>query len=62
MSDEDFMRTAIELGRKTPQHPFGAIIVDRRKQDVIAEGVYQAGSHPLFHGEIVAINNAVETG
>ncbi|MFY9254266.1 MAG: hypothetical protein WAO83_12470 [Fuerstiella sp.] len=62
MSDEDFMRTAIELGRKNLQHPFGAIIVDRRKQDVIAEGVYQAGSHPLFHGEIVAINNAVETG
>jgi tRNA(adenine34) deaminase len=60
MTDEDFMQKAIELGRTNPQHPFGAIIVDRSTEAVLAEGVNQSGSNPLFHGEIVAINNSVE--
>lgn len=60
MTDEDFMQKAIDLGRRNPQHPFGAIIVDRRQNGVIAKGVNQSGSNPLFHGEIVAINDAIE--
>ena len=60
MTDEDFMQKAIDPGRRNPHHPFGAIIVDRRLDDVIAEGVNQAAGNPLFHGEVVAINDAVE--
>ena len=60
MTEEDFMRKAIDLGRRNPHNPFGAIVVDRNKRDVIAEGVNQSGSNPMFHGEIVAISNTVE--
>lgn len=60
MTDEDFMQKAIEMGRKNPRHPFGAIVVDRSKNVVMAEGVNQSNINPLLHGEIVAINNTVE--
>jgi len=57
MTDEDFMQKAIEVGRTNRQHPFGAIIMDRLSDAVLAEGVNQSRSNPLWHGEIVAINN-----
>ena len=34
--------------------------MDRSTNVVLAEGVNRSGSNPLFHGEIVAINNTVE--
>ena len=57
MTDEDFMQQTIDLGRTNRQHPFGAIIVDRSRDAVLAEGINQSGSNPIRHGEIVAINN-----
>ena len=59
MTDEDFMRQAIAVAEGNPRHPFGAIIVDREAQRLIAEGVNQSSLHPMWHGEIVAINHGV---
>lgn len=59
MTDEDFMRKAIAVAALNPQHPFGAIIAERGASRVVAEGVNQSGEHPMWHGEIVAINCAV---
>lgn len=60
MTDEGFMQKAIELGRRNLRHPFGAIVVDRSNDEVVATGVNQSGSNPLLHGEIVAINNTAK--
>ncbi len=59
MTDEDFMRKAISVAAENPRHPFGAIIADCGADRIIAEGVNQSSQHPMWHGEIVAINHAV---
>jgi len=59
MTDEDYMRQAIAVAEANPRHPFGAIIVDRDAQRLVADGVNQSGHHPMWHGEIVAINHGV---
>ncbi|MFE5940860.1 nucleoside deaminase [Streptomyces sp. NPDC056470] len=48
------MRRAIELGMNVPSFPFGALIVDRRSADVLAEGWQK--DNPICHGEIDALN------
>lgn len=59
MTDEDYMRQAIAVAEANPRHPFGAVIVDRDANRVVAEGVNQSSHHPLWHGEMVAINHGV---
>jgi tRNA(Arg) A34 adenosine deaminase TadA len=54
------MRRAIELAANTPDRPFGAVIVDQRSGDVLAEGWNRSSINPTWHGEIDAINRLVE--
>jgi tRNA(adenine34) deaminase len=51
-----FMRLAIEQAKKTPKLPFGAVIVDARTSEVLAEGHNRGAENPTFHGEIDVIN------
>ena len=59
MTDEEFMRKAISIAAENPRHPFGAVIVECDTNRVVSEGVNQSKQHPMWHGEIVAINHAV---
>ena len=52
---EQFMRLAIEQGRKNPYYPFGAVIVQPEMGEVMASGV----KNPTLHGEIVCMNDYV---
>ncbi|MGE3818171.1 MAG: nucleoside deaminase [Isosphaeraceae bacterium] len=56
-SHERFMRRAIELGRRNPRLPFGALIVERDSGKVLAEGWNRTELNPTWHGEIDAINH-----
>lgn len=56
---EQFMRLAIELSNGNPSYPFGAVVVDHETGDVLAQGVNRSSENPVFHGEIVAINDYV---
>lgn len=58
---ESYMATAVELAVGRPAHPFAALLVDGSTGDVIADGVNSTKSNPLFHGEIVCINNAAKS-
>jgi len=60
MSNEDYMRRAIELALKIPEFPFGAVIVRRATGEIVAEGYNQSSQNPTFHGEMVAINHCSE--
>ena len=43
-----------------PDVPFGALIVDRRTGEVVAEGWNKSSTNPTWHGEIDAINRLAE--
>lgn len=58
---EAYMTTAAELALARPAHPFAALLVDGSTGEVIADGVNSTKSNPLFHGEIVCINNAARS-
>lgn len=51
-----FMRRAIEMGKKAPRFPFGAVIVDARTGEILAEGYNHTADSPTFHGEVDVIN------
>jgi len=53
---EKHMRRAIELAANVPNFPFGAVIVDRESDEIIAEGWNKSSLNPTWHGEIDAIN------
>lgn len=65
LNDERLMRRAIELGRRVPKYPFGAVVVDRESGKILGEGTVHvhedAGGledvphSPVMHGEIAAI-------
>lgn len=57
MSHEDFMRRAIEVARGNPAAPFGTVIADRGTGEIVAEGLNEAGSNPIWHGEMTALRN-----
>lgn len=59
LKHEPYMHRAISLGRMAPQRPFGALLVDRITGVVIAEGFNRTNEHPLWHGEIDAINRCI---
>ena len=60
MTHEDYMRKAIALALKVSAFPFGAVIVNRAKGRIVAEGNNLSALNPAFHGEMVAINNCAE--
>jgi len=62
MIDNELMQRAIDLARTKPRSPFGSIIVNRSARQIVAEGVNLSGQNLLWHGEIVAINDAVDSG
>lgn len=53
---DTFMRLAITAGRRSPDAPFGAVLVDAATGQVVAEGVNRWRENPTWHGEIDAIN------
>lgn len=57
MNDECYMRQAMTIAQANRRHPFGAVIVDPTHNQTISEGVNRASENPLWHAEIVAINN-----
>jgi tRNA(Arg) A34 adenosine deaminase TadA len=56
---ERFMRLAIELSKGNPSYPFGAVIVDHTTGEVLGQGANRNFENPIFHGEVVAINDYV---
>ena len=56
---EQFMRLAIEMSNGNPKYPFAAVIVDRQTGEVLGRGVNRRVENPMFHGEVVAINDYV---
>jgi tRNA(Arg) A34 adenosine deaminase TadA len=53
---EKYMRRAIEIARRNPDAPFGALLVDRQTGQIVAEGLNRWQENPTWHGEIDAIN------
>jgi tRNA(adenine34) deaminase len=56
---ERFMRLAIKLSNGNPSYPFGAAIVDHTTGEVLGQGANRSFENPMFHGEVVAINDYV---
>lgn len=53
MTDEVWMRRALELARHRPEAPFGAVIT--HGDQLIAEGLNHARDNPIWHGEMDAL-------
>ncbi|MBV9251724.1 MAG: nucleoside deaminase [Acetobacteraceae bacterium] len=53
------MRLAMEIGRRNPAAPFGAVIISRTDGTVMASGVNDSRASPTLHGEIAAMNDYV---
>ena len=53
------MREAIAEARRNRFFPFGAVIVRAVDQQIMAAGVNNGAANPIWHGEIVAINDYV---
>lgn len=62
LDHERHMRLAIEQAGNAPQLPFGAVIVDSRTGEVVAEGYNRSADSPTFHGEIDVINRLAASG
>ena len=58
LSDEEYMRVAIQAGLRNARAPFGAIIVDSRDGRLIASGHNRTSQGPLWHGEVDVIDRA----
>lgn len=56
LDHESFMRRAIELALNVPNLPFGALIVNRDTNEILAEGWNKTDINPTWHGEIDVIN------
>lgn len=59
LEHESFMRRAIELALNVPNLPFGALIVNRDTNEILAEGWNKTDINPTWHGEIDVINQLV---
>jgi len=53
VTDEDWMRRALALGRRKPTAPFGAVIA--QGDQLVAEGLNNSDNHPIWHGEMDAL-------
>ena len=56
---EKYMLLAIEQANRNPGRPFGSIIVDERTGNVVGEGVVNMAANPMFHSEVVAMNDYI---
>ncbi len=56
---EKYMRLAIAQANRNPGRPFGSVIVDERTDTVVGEGVVNMGANPMFHSEVVAMNDYI---
>jgi len=54
------MQLAIDQANLNPGRPFGCVIVDNRTGQVSAAGVVNMAVNPMFHSEVVAMNQYVE--
>ncbi len=54
------MRRAIEVARRNPDAPFGAVIVDGGSEKLLAEGHNEGERNPVWHGELAAILGCAE--
>ncbi len=54
------MRRAIEVARRNPDAPFGAVIVDDDSGQPLAEGLNEGEKNPVWHGELAAIIGCAE--
>jgi tRNA(adenine34) deaminase len=53
------MRQAIAEAHGNRAYPFGAVVVRASDGELLATGVNKGALNPMFHGEIVAINDYV---
>ncbi len=58
---EGFMRRAIEIARRNPGAPFGAVLVDDASGEIVAEGGVQAGHDPTLHAEMVVLRSFADS-
>ena len=58
---EPHMRRAIEIANGNLDAPFGSVIADKETDEILAEGLNDAGKNPILHGEIDAILNLAGT-
>lgn len=56
---EKYMRLAIAQANLNPDRPFGSVIVDERSGSVVGEGVVNMAANPMFHSEVVAMNDYI---
>jgi tRNA(Arg) A34 adenosine deaminase TadA len=49
------MRRAVEIAKRNPACPFGAVLVEAGTWEIVAEGLNRSQSNPVRHGEIDAI-------
>lgn len=59
---ETYMRAAISEAVHNPRYPFGAVIVDRVSNRLVARGVNRSRTNPTLHGEMVAIDDFAASG
>jgi tRNA(Arg) A34 adenosine deaminase TadA len=59
--DERYMTRAIRLAGNVPKFPFGALLVDEKKE-IVAEGWNRSVHNPTWHGEMDAINKCAASG
>jgi tRNA(adenine34) deaminase len=53
-ADQEFMQRAIEIASRHPQAPYGAVIVDTRSNEVVAEG-HNEENNPVLHDVVSAL-------
>ena len=56
---EKYMRLAIAQASRNPGRPFGSVIVDERTGDVVGQGVVNMSANPMYHSEVVAMNDYI---
>ena len=49
------MKQAIAVARSNQAAPFGTVLVDRKTNSVVTEGLNRATANPILHGELDAI-------
>lgn len=61
-NDEYWMEEAVQSASANALHPFGAILVSFRQNELVASGVNRSAENPSWHGEIDAINQYASKG
>ena len=54
--DRAYMKRALAVARTNPECPFGALLVDRTADRIVAVGVNRTRESPIWHGEIDALH------